>query len=167
MFDSLVINKSAVFQNDFILEITKYKCCASFSCPDIAIKNAVPDNNISGNRTSGCIGSRSISAIDVNCPANASIYAVAGECRVFDRHAAQQVINSTAEAAFVVGKFAIFDSQSTPAFSGNRAATAFGSSRSRTIIATKQAVNYSRRAAETRENAATHTGNIILDLAII
>jgi exopolysaccharide biosynthesis protein len=68
----------------------------------------------------------SISTIDVNCPANACCCHVAGEFRVFDRHAAQQVINSTAEAAFVVGKFAISDSQSTPAFSGNRAATAFG-----------------------------------------
>jgi exopolysaccharide biosynthesis protein len=91
---------------------------------------------------------------------------VAGEFRVFDRHAAQQVINSTAEAAFVVGKFAISDSQSTPAFSDNRAATAFAILPSRTVIAAKQAVNYSRRAAETREKAATKTGNIIIDLAI-
>src|SRR4028118_206757 len=126
MFDSLVINKSAVFQNKFILEITKQKGCASFSCPDIAIKNAVADSNISRNRTSGCIGPRSISAIDVNCPANAVICAIAGEFRVFDRQVAQQVINSSAVAAFVVGKFAISDCQRTTAFSCDRAATAFG-----------------------------------------
>ncbi|NQE38620.1 hypothetical protein E5S67_06405 [Microcoleus sp. IPMA8] len=126
ILNSFIINKSAIFQDNFIWQITKQKGCASFSRSDIAIKNAVADSNSSGNRARGCIGTRSISAIDVNCPANAFICLVTGEFRVVDRHAAQQVINSSAVAAFVVGKFAICDSQNTPTFGGDRTATAFG-----------------------------------------